>query len=139
MKRNILFALPMSVLAIACPQQESIHTTDCKTMTIPPACTGNPADPKININVAAGLVVAPPNVCAKAGTDVEFKITPANTKTIVATVPKVPANTWLSGINIPDSGGFKITVPALAPEDAHYDYHIVATNGYCYDPRITVR
>lgn len=136
MKKNILFALPLSALVIACAPLGPDQAAGCQTMTIP-ACTGNPADPKVNINVATNLVVAPPNVCAHAGTDVEFIITPATTTTIVAILPKDPADTWLSGSNISAASGFEISVPGDLPDDT-YDYHIVATNGYCYDPRFTV-
>lgn len=137
MKKCILFTLPLSVLAIACAQEGPIQPMECQTMDIG-VCQGTPDSPMdININVQSGLTVAPPNVCVRKGKVLDVKVTPPDTKVTVATVPKIPANTWMSGINIPDSGGFKIPVPGDLP-DGDYDYHIVATNGYCYDPRIHV-
>ncbi len=137
MKKNILFALPLSALVIACAQQGTDQMAGCQTMSIPPACNGPPNNPKVNINVQSGLTVAPKNVCAKAGKTIEFMVTPNDTPIVVAILPKDPADTWLIGSNISDPGGFKVPVPAELPDDK-YEYHIVATNGKCYDPRITV-
>ncbi len=138
MKKNILFALPLSALVIACAQQGTDQMAGCQTMEIPTACNGPPDKPKININVQSGLTVAPKNVCANADTDIKVKVTPPNTKVTVVTVPKKPENTWMTGINKPDSE-FDITVPASASVGDEFNYYIVATNGKCYDPKITVR
>jgi hypothetical protein len=137
MSKKILLALPMSVLAVACAQQPSIG---CQTMSIPIQC--QPAGQMVTINVesASGLTVSPRNVCAQPGTDVNFQVTPPNTNVIVAIGPKDPvADPWLKGVNKPPgSNKFTVTMPASAPADSEHDYHVVATNGACYDPRIKV-
>jgi hypothetical protein len=137
MNMKILLALPMSVLGVACAQQPSIG---CQPMSVPDQCQPTGQTVTINVASASGLTVSPPNVCAKSGTDVNFQITPANTNVIVAIGPKDPAaDPWLKGVNNPpSSNNFTVTVPASAPANSDHDYHVVATNGACYDPRIKI-
>ena len=145
MKKNILFVLPLCLLSIACPQQDaiqpmgdSVQPMDCQSMTIPAKCTGSSENPKIIINVeSSGLTAKPPNVCTHAGKDIEVTVTPINTKVTVVTVPKKPANTWIAGINRPNPV-FDMEVPPSAAIDDTFHYYVVGTNGYCYDPKITV-
>ena len=139
MNKKILLAIPMSLLTVACAPQP---TVGCETMSIRPQCTH--ISQKVTITVlpasAGGLVISPRNVCAKPGTPVNFQVTPANTKIIVAIGAKDPvADPWLKGAsNPPVSNSFTVTVPASASMDTDHDYIIVATNGTCYDPRIRV-
>jgi hypothetical protein len=127
----------LSALAIACEQQRLDEETDCQSVNIPPVCVGNPADPKLNINVAPGLTVAPPNVCAHAGTVIDIKVTPTISTESVSTVPKDPAHTWMAANNS-GPGPFEIRVPDKLP-DGSYDYGVVTGSGHCLDPKITVR
>jgi hypothetical protein len=139
MKKNILLVLPLCALTIACAKKGPDETTVCQTVHPPPVCVGNPADPKLNINVEPGLTVAPPNVCAHAGTEIDIKVTPPTSSESVATVPKDPANGWMAASNS-DPDGFKIRVPSKLPV-GNYDYGIVTGEtgtGPCLDPRIEV-
>ena len=133
MNKKILLALPMCTLLAACAAP---MTKGCKTIKLDNDCTSS--NQVVNINVASGLTVAPPNACAKRDKDLEFRITPPNTSTIVATIPKNPADTWLVGVNSPDSGKIEIHIPNTVTVGSDHDYFIVTTNGYCYDPRIHI-
>jgi hypothetical protein len=137
MKKNILFALPLSVLVFACTQQPPGKKTECVVPHVPDQCTSSQQKVTVTVN-SANLKVAPPNVCADKGTPVEFNIKPPNTDVIVVTVPKKKADTWMTGINHPTPAGFKVTVPDSASSGDEFNYYIVATNGKCYDPKITV-
>jgi hypothetical protein len=140
MNKIVLVALPFSALILACTQPPSGPTepAGCETITIP-ACTGSGTNPKININLTASkLIVAPKNVCAKPGTPVTVTITPAISTETVATVPKVPTNKWMYGINYPIAEGFTLPVPDEAEVGEHFDYLIVTGGGKCIDPRIEI-
>ncbi len=136
MNKKIILAIPISVLAVACAQQPVVG---CLTIDFQDQC--QPAGQMVTINVASasGLTVAPPNVCAQARTDVNFQITPANTNVMVAIGPKDPlADPWLKGVSNPPVNSFTVSIPATVSAGTDHDYHIVATNGACYDPRIRV-
>jgi hypothetical protein len=139
MNMKILLAIPISLLTVACAPQ---LTVGCQTMSVRTQCTH--MSQKVTITVlptpAGGLVISPRSVCAKPDTDVNFQVTPANTKIIVAIGAKDPlADPWLNGAsNPPVSNTFTVHVPASAPMNTDHDYIIVATNGSCYDPRIRV-
>ena len=137
MKKNILFVLPLCLLAIACTKKAAIQSLACYTTNVTDTCTSTGQKVTINVASASGLTVAPPNVCAKAGTAVNFQVKPANTEVIVVTFPKKQANKWMTGVNKPDPE-FDMDVPSGASVGDTFDYYIVATNGKCYDPRITV-
>jgi hypothetical protein len=137
MKKNILLVLPLCALAIACTKQATIQSLACQTVNVLDKCTSNGQKVTINVASASGLTVAPPNVCAKSGTAVNFQVKPENTDIIVVTFPKKPANKWMTGVNKPDPE-FKMNVSASASKGDTFDYYIVATNGKCYDPRIEV-
>ena len=138
MNKKILLAIPISVLTVACAPQP---TVGCQQMDVPDRCQPTPGQMvTINVNSASGLTISPRNVCAQPDTDVNFQVTPANTKIIVAIGAKDPlADPWLNGAsNPPISNTFKVRVSASALKDTNHDYIIVATNGTCYDPRIRV-
>ncbi len=137
MKKNILFVLPLCLLAIACTKQAAIQSLACQKANVTDQCTSTGQKVTINVASASGLTVAPPNVCAKAGTAVNFQVKPANTEVIVVTFPKKQANKWMTGVNKPDPE-FDMDVPPGASVGDTFDYYIVATNGKCYDPRIEV-
>jgi hypothetical protein len=132
MKKNILFALPLSALALACAQDG----LECETVTMD-SCQGNPDSPMdININVASGLTVAPPNICTRAGKVIDIIVTPATSSETVETIPKDPAHTWMAANNS-GPGPFEIRVPDELP-DGRYDYGVETGSGHCLDPRFTV-
>ena len=87
MNKKILFALPMSVLAIACAQLDTNRTSGCQTVGIP-SCPGEAAPPVINLILAAGVTVAPPILCLEAGTEIEVKVVPPTSSTTVAKATK---------------------------------------------------
>jgi len=133
MKNNFLLALPLSALALACAQEG----LECQTVKMG-VCQGNPDSPMdININVASGLTVAPPNICARAGKVIDIMVTPSTSSETVETVPKDPAHPWLAASST-DPDGFKIRVPSDQPI-GKYDYGIVTGSGHCLDPRFTVK
>jgi hypothetical protein len=136
MKKNILLALPLCALTIACAEKGPDETTVCQSVTIPPNCVELPS-PKININVASGLTVAPPNICAHPGQEIQVTVTPPTSSVTVATVPKNSANKWMFGSTSPVSDEFTIPVPGDQPI-GRYKYLIVTGSGYCLDPRIEV-
>ena len=137
MKKNILLVLPLCALAIACTKQAEIQSLACQTAKVTDKCTSTGQKVTINVASASGLTIAPPHVCAKAGTAVNFQVKPANTEVIVVTFPKKQANKWMSGVNKPDPE-FDMDVPPAASVGDTFDYYIVATNGKCYDPRIEI-
>jgi hypothetical protein len=138
MKKTILFIIPLCLLAIACTKKAAIQSLACYTANVTDTCTSNGQKVTINVASASGLTVAPPNVCAKAGTAVNFQVKPDNTEVIVVTFPKNQANKWMTKVNKPNPE-FDMDVPPAASVGDTFDYYIVATNGKCYDPKITVR
>jgi len=138
MNKKILFALPMSILAIACAPLGKIQIGNCLSQVYVGPCTGNRNVPKVTINVNAPLTASPPHVCAAPGKDIEFKIVPPPSETgTVAIVPKDAADTWLVSTNFPDAGIINIKSPGTLVDSFH-DYWILTNGGACLDPRIHV-
>ena len=140
MNKIIPFAVSLIVYLTACapaPLQIAFVPPGCTPLPPVPVCVGNSSDPKVTINMTAHTV-APPNVCAKRGTDIQFKVVfgavPVATDT-VGTLPKNLSNTWLAAKNSVVAETFTITAPTT---DGKYDYSVLFADGQCRDPRISV-
>jgi hypothetical protein len=140
MNKKILLAIPMSILAAACVPLTPADDGECMDVTTPDVCTGSASNPVLGITLTRNkIVVAPPNVCAKAGTTIKVSVHPRQKETgTVATIPKFPANTWLVRSNDPDPNSFTIVVPNDLDPNTDHDYTIERSNGQCLDPRIHI-
>ncbi len=135
----ILFVIPLSYLAVGCVAKNTIQVGGCNSPPPVLVCNGNSASPKVTINTNRPLNAEPPNVCADQGTTIVFTIVPAGEKGDVSVIPKIAADSWLTGTNSANAGKIEIPVPTgLEPESAH-DYTIVTKDGQCLDPRVEVQ
>lgn len=140
MNKMILFVIPLSYLAVGCVAKNTIQVGGCNSP--PPAadCTGNPASPKVTINTNRPLNADPPNVCADPGTTIVFNIVPVGgEKGDVSVIPKIAADSWLTGTNSANAGKIEILVPTGLEPKSDHDYTIVTKDGQCLDPRVEVQ
>ena len=136
--KTLIIALVMSPILIGCTSSGLVATRTCGTVATPASCTGNPDNPKVTINTNA-LNFAPPNLCAKVGTTIEFKLVPPGNNVIgnAAVLPKNALHTWLIGTNSPDKDKIYVKVPDWVV-DGDYNYGFLRNNGDCIDPRVEV-
>ena len=133
MNKNFVFAVPISLMLVACGQQMGSGTNVCDVVEIKP-CTGDP--PVVTINTIPKKM-APAKVCVSRNGTVKFRVKPTGGAVgTVATIPKVATNFWLIGTNDPDPNGFELTAPDTEGE---YDYYVAFKDGHCIDPMIKVR
>jgi hypothetical protein len=139
MNKMILFVIPLSYLAVGCVAKNTIQVGGCSSPPSVQVCNGVSANPKVTINTNRPLNANPPNVCADQGTTIVFTITPPGEKGDVSVIPKIAADSWLTGTNSANAGKIEILVPTgLEPESDH-DYTIVTKDGQCLDPRVEVQ
>jgi hypothetical protein len=82
-------------------------------------------------------VVAPRNVCVKAGDELEIRFKGSPKLNTLGTIPKGNTDTWLVGRNSPEKGKIVLTVPEGPEKGAQVDYSILSTTEGCVDPRVT--
>jgi hypothetical protein len=131
------FVICVSGGVSACAPTNRIRATRCTPLPPVPVCTGNSSNPKVTINMTCHTV-APPNVCAQRGKDIEFKVifgSVTEAADTVGTLSKNLKNLWLAVRNTPDPKTFTITAPST---DGEYDYSALFADGQCRDPRISV-
>ena len=153
MNMKLLFVLSLSWVLVACTDRGVETSADvdvsaglekgltCDEHEKPPAaCTDVGHPPTINLNTIS-MKANPPNVCAKKGDTMTFKITPVQDdrkKGSVSITPKDPADTWLIGSNSSDAHTIEITIPTWVAKDEYYDYGFAVAGGKCVDPRVAV-
>lgn len=121
MNKKPLLLLPVSVLLI----QGSPDVTaqdPCEPIDVPPVCqAGN----RITIINNETYGIAPLNICAAPGDDIEVKVVPQGSARIEG------KRGWPSG----SGESFIITAPAAG----EYNYNVYFEDGTCIDPRVTVK
>lgn len=138
MNKKLVVALSLCVTSFGCAAPGPISSTTCSSVATPPACTGPRDNPVVTINTNA-LNFAPPNVCARIGTTIEFKLVPPvnNEKGNAAIVPKIASNTWLLGGNTLHKDKILVEIPDWVTP-GYYEYGFIRSNGDCIDPRVDV-
>ena len=137
MNKKLAFAMPLSLVLIACGGPKDTTTTRCVEIDIPAQCVRRNS---ITINYQSHIV-APPHICADRTKPIKVRVTPADGPVrSVTTWPKLnhPDHTWLKGTNDPDPNRFKLIPPPGIPE-GEYDYGVTFEDGFCIDPRISLR
>ena len=122
MNKKVLIALPLCLIGFHGTSPVTAQG-NCHQMSVPPVCQGGG---RININNTS-KTVAPPNLCARPGESIYVNVTPADTRASIAG----KSGGW------PNAGGTSFTI--TAPDEGTYDYKVIFENGYCIDPRISVR
>ena len=156
MNKNALLLIPLALVLSGCggkpdepataaeeaaevAEAKGAEDTGCETRDIRKVCLPIQANPKINLNTNS-MKANPNNGCVKAGSTVEFRITPdPGELNTVEIWPKVEADTWLAGWNSEESDRIFIKVPSDVTQGTDHDYgwtdHIT---GKCVDPRVRV-
>ena len=136
MNKKLAFAMPLSLVLIACGGPKDVTPKGCVASVVPWRCVETA---KININTNSQKV-SPRHICPESGEDIEVKVTPANGDVgSVVTSPKSSdsEHDWLNGTNDPDVNGFTLSPPEGSPK-GDYDYKVTFADGYCIDPRISL-
>lgn len=139
MNKKVLLLLSFGFVLAGCGKGEGPPEPDvcAAPPDIPVDCAGDPKAPAVILNFAA-LTANPPNVCAEAGTTINYMVTPANIAEGTAHIfPKDEADEWLSGSNTPDAGQFEVQVPEDLEPGPH-DYGMRLDSGECLDPRVEI-
>ncbi len=123
MKKTILLAAPLGLLAFYGTSQVTAQPDECESMMSMPTCQdGN----RININ-NNGNKVAPPNLCVDPGETITVSVSPDGTSASI----EGKDGGW------PNGSGSSFTL--VAPDSGTYDYNVHFSDGSCLDPRIRVR
>ncbi|MDJ0813815.1 MAG: hypothetical protein QNJ23_08800 [Woeseiaceae bacterium] len=143
MNKKALLLVPLGLAIAGCATTNGYGEQPQPAACIVPdpiegPCNGNPANPKVNLNLNT-MKASPPNVCANPGTTIEIKLSPPPRMTgTVSVVAKNKTNTWLNGTNAPDPRKIFIYVPGwIAPGDDYY-YGFTTSLGTCVDPRVDI-
>lgn len=140
MNKKILCVLPLSLLVVACGQQQVSTVPGCKTHPVLEQCShnsGNGTTPFVNVNLMTWKV-SPPNVCVTAGDTLEIRFRGRDPElNSIATVPYGNSEFWLVGSNSSDKETITLKVPE-GPEKGDFFNFAILTKSYgCVDPRAT--
>lgn len=120
MNKKLLVSLPLTVLLIQGAPDVTAQD-ECERIDVPPVCQDAR---RITINNQT-YRIAPLNICAAAGDEIEVNVVPEGSARIEGKTG------WPSG----SGERFFIT----APETGEYDYNVYFEDGSCIDPRVTVK
>lgn len=144
-KKTLMIVAPF-LLITGCQTMSRVDSTSivCNEYEDKPAvCTGSGTNPKVTITFANNeYKFNPPNVCANAGTTIEFTLTPPpmNVLGSASILPKDDQYAWLTGTNTVNSNKIHVLVPPwVSPDPVRiYGYKFVTSTGVCIDPRVQV-
>jgi len=140
MNKKILYALPLSFLIGACSQSGLVKVGGCVNRPIPKGdCvdnSGGGTTPFVNVT-PRGWVVAPLNVCVKAGDKLEIRFKGNPRSNTLGTIPKGSSDIWLVGRNSSEKDKVVLTVPGGPKKGTKVNYTILSTTEGCADPRVT--
>jgi hypothetical protein len=138
MNKRTLLVLPISLTLFACTSDDPLSGLSCSELTGPkPPCEGKPNN-EVKINTKT-WVITPRCINADRNETIVVKLSPPpdNPLGSTAILPKNLSDTWLTGVNSPDSDKIRIPVPDWVPLGEHY-YSVLKSNGDCLDPRVHV-
>ncbi len=139
MNKKILCVLPLSFLVGACSQPGQVKVDGCVARPAKNNCVDNRGGgkhPFVNVT-PRGWVVAPLNVCVKAGDELEIRFNGNPKLNTLGTIPKGNTDIWLVGRNSKEKGQIALKIPTGPTKGTSFDYTILSATEGCVDPRIT--